>query len=100
MLERPAGRYLQLAAILKTANPLETPRLKQIVIDATPQRPKDWTKEIRVIEFQNEEIVRTSIPFAYERFDHPRFRKLRQEFQLDEVARGVERIPTCPGHRR
>lgn len=89
-LERPAGRYLQLAAILKTADPLATPRLKHVVIDATPERPTDWTKELRVVEVQNEEIVRTSIPFAYERFDHPRLKELRQTHKLDDVVSGAK----------
>ena len=87
-IDRPTGRYLQLEVLLKTTDPLETPKLKQIKIEATPGRPKDWTKDVRVVETYNEEVVRTSIPFAYERFDHPGLKELRRTYKLDEVVSG------------
>ncbi len=89
-LERTSGRYIQLAVTLRSDNPLQTPSLKQITIEANPDRPVDWTKRIRVIQSQNPEIQRSSIPFAYERFDHPRLKKLRADFKLDDVVRGAK----------
>lgn len=89
-LDRPKGRFFQLAVILTTPDPRETPSLKQLVIDATPERSKDWTKTIRVDDLHTEEIVRSSVPFAYERFDHPRLKQFRQEFKLDAVVAGAK----------
>jgi hypothetical protein len=90
VLEKPFGRYLQVAVELATADPLKTPRLKQVVIEAKPERRADWTKKLRVLDSHNQEIVRTSIPFEYEPFDHPRLKTLRQSYRLDDVVKGAK----------
>lgn len=91
-LDPPGGRYLQIAAVLGTANPLATPRLEhiEIEIETAADRPTDWTKELRSVEVKNAEIVRTSIPFRYERFDHPRLQELRRTYMLDDVVAGAK----------
>ena len=89
-LNNVRGRFLQVAVVLKTANPLHSPSFREIFIEANPQRPKDWTKAVRLVESKNPEIVRTSIPFEYEPFDHPRLRKLRQDFKLDGIVAGAK----------
>ncbi len=90
VLENPSGRYLQAAFGLSTGDPLETPRLKNVTVEARPQRPGvRWTETIRVLENHNEEILRTSIPFPYEPFDHPRLKTLRRRYELDTVIRGA-----------
>ena len=35
-------------------------------------------------------VVRSSIPFAYESFDHPRLRQLRARHKLDDLAKGAK----------
>jgi hypothetical protein len=42
------------------------------------------------VDSHNEEIVRTSIPFEYETFDHPRLKTLRTQYKLDEVVKGAK----------
>jgi hypothetical protein len=90
ILEEPVGRYLQAAVQLATADPFKTPRLQRVLIDARPTRPADWTKDLRVLDCLNPEIVRTSIPFAYEPFDHPRLKDLRRNHRLDDVVKGAK----------
>ncbi len=90
VLAKPLGRFLQVAVELTSADPLLTPRLKGLAIEATPKVADDWTKNIRVIEQLNEVITRTSIPFEYEPFGHPRLKQLRQQHKLDEVVKDAK----------
>ncbi len=77
-LKAQRGRYVQLEATLTTADPLVTPRLKEITLTTEPEVAKDWTKAVKVVDFHNEEIVRTSIPFRYEPFAQPELKELRE----------------------
>lgn len=88
-VERPRGRYVQLAVDLSTTDPLQSPRLSEVRVEATPICPADWTAHLRVLDEHNERIVRTAIPFEYEPLDHPRLKALRQQYHLDEVVRGA-----------
>ncbi len=89
-IERPRGRYLQVALELFTRDPLQSPRLTGLRVATNPAFGPDWTRRVRVEEEHNEQIVRTAIPFEYEPLDHPRLRKLRQDYKLDEVVRGAK----------
>ena len=89
VLPSPRGRYVQVAVELSSRDPLQSPRLRGIRVEAKPTCPKDWTARLRVLEEHNEEIVRTSIPFEYEPLDHPRLQQLRKEYKLDEVVKGA-----------
>ena len=88
VLQSPRGRYVQVAVELSSRDPLQSPRLRGVRVEAKPTGPEDWTARLRVLEEHNEEIVRTSIPFEYEPLDHPRLQQLRQEYKLDEVVQG------------
>ena len=88
-IERPRGRYVQIAMRLWTPDPLQTPRLNGLTVTAAPVQAQDWTSQLRVLEEHNERIVRTSIPFRYEPLDHPHLKKLRQDYKLDKVVDGA-----------
>ena len=89
-IAEPTGRYFQVSIGFATSDPLRTPRLKGVTISARPEKsPDEWTAQLKVMEFQNEEIVRSSIPFAYEPFDHPKLRQLREQYKLDAVVKGA-----------
>ena len=88
-IERPLGRYVQLAIDLTTDEPLTTPRLKGVTIESQPAATPDWTARLRVIESDNQPIVRSSIPFEYEPFDHSDLRSLRERYKLDDVVQGA-----------
>jgi transglutaminase-like putative cysteine protease len=85
----PKGRYAQVAVELATTDPLHSPRLKAVRVEATPRLAKDWTARLKVTEAHNEEIVRSAVPFAYEPFTHPRLKELRERYQLDAVVKGA-----------
>ena len=89
-VERPRGRYVQLSLDFFTRDPLQSPRLKSVRVEAAPVGPEDWTARLRVLEEHNERIIRTSIPFEYEPLDHPRLKKLREQYKLDEVTQGAK----------
>jgi hypothetical protein len=65
-IKRPRGRYVQIELELSTRDALQSPRLRRVMVAATPVRTEDWTLRLRVPEEHNEQIVRTSIPFRYE----------------------------------
>jgi hypothetical protein len=80
---------VQIAVELSTADPLQSPQLKRVRVEAAPVCRDDWTTRLRILEEHNEWIVRTSIPFEYEPLDHPHLKKLREQYKLDEVLRGA-----------
>jgi hypothetical protein len=90
ILQQPRGRFVEVAVELRTSDPLQTPRLRKVSIEAAPVRPADWTARIHIIDSHDEEIVRTSIPFKYEPLDHPRLKKLREDYKLDDVVKGAK----------
>jgi hypothetical protein len=46
----------------------------------------DLAPELRVVEYQNEWIVRSPHRFGYEAWDTPRLRELRERYRLDDVV--------------
>jgi hypothetical protein len=90
VLQKPRGRFVQLAVEMSTRDPLSSPKLRGLRVEAAPAVLNDWTSQIRVLEEHDEQIVRTSIPFEYEPLDHPHLKALRQEYRLDEVVKGAK----------
>jgi len=88
-IQNPRGRYVQIALELSTHDPLQSPRLRGVRVEATSICLEGWTSRLRVLEEHNEEIMRTCVPFEYESLGHPRLKQLRQEYRLDEVVRGA-----------
>lgn len=89
VITNPSGRYLQLEISLSTNDPLSTPNLKGLTVSASPRRPTDWTKDVRIVEVDNPRLVRTSIPFQYEPFDRQELKRLRRQYKLDDVVAGA-----------
>jgi hypothetical protein len=89
-LKAPRGRFVQIEVTLATADPRVTPKLSEISLDTSPTLAQDWTQGIKVVDFHNEEIVRTSIPFHYEPFTRPELKELRARYQLDDVVSGAK----------
>lgn len=85
----PAARFVEFAIELSTPDPRATPRVKGLELECAPRRLPDWTPRVRVVEAKNGRVVRTSIPFEYEPFDHPRLKAFRKEHRLDEVVKGA-----------
>jgi hypothetical protein len=81
---------VQVAVDLSSRDPLQSPRLRGVRVEAKPTGPEDWTARLRVLDAHNEEIVRTSIPFEYEPLDQPRLKQLRAEYKLDDVVEGAQ----------
>jgi hypothetical protein len=81
------GRFFQAEVTLATSDPLDTPLLREIALETAPVIAADWPKTIKVVEAHNEEIVRTSIPFRYEPFTHPKLKQLRAQDQTGARTR-------------
>jgi len=79
------GRYLQWKAELFTENPLISPALRSVRLVTTHESaPKQ--ENLRVIAMDNPKIVRCSYDFPFERYNHPKLKKLRQACDLDKVV--------------
>jgi len=89
-LRKPRGRFLQLAIVLESRHGLRTPNLKSVTVESQPETSNDWTQNITVTQNRNAGILRTSIPFQYEPFRHPRLKTLRRQYGLDDVVRGAQ----------
>ena len=87
-VQNPRGRYVQLQVELSTTDPLQSPTLRNLQLQAAPVFANDWTSRIRIVDAHNELIVRTSIPFEYEPLDHPHLRQLREQYKLDDLVKG------------
>jgi len=85
----PEGRYVEVVVDLATPDPLKTPRLKSVTVEASPEVGSTWARDVRLTGALNPPIVRSSVPFEYEPFDHPRLRALRERHKLDAVVEGA-----------
>lgn len=62
-------------------NPFERVRLRnKEVIEG-----KKLAKELHIIQYQNGKDIKSSYPFRYENNNHPKFKELRERYDLDEV---------------
>jgi hypothetical protein len=86
-----AHRYLQWKATLRSDDPLRTPVLRSVTVDAAVAegRMPAWGLKVAVAGSHNEEIRYTSIPFQYEDPLHPKMVALRGKYKLDEVVAGA-----------
>ena len=80
---RLSGRYVRIELEV-------TGRLRGIRIEAAPELADDWTSTLKAVEVRNPAVVRTSIPFAYEPFDHPALKELRERHGLDGIVKGAK----------
>jgi transglutaminase-like putative cysteine protease len=88
----PKGhRYLQWKAVLSSADPLKTPVLRSVAVEAKVRRqsPPSWASRLKTVAFHNERVRYTSLPFEYEDPLHPRMVALRRKYKLDAVVAGA-----------
>ncbi|MCK4624445.1 MAG: transglutaminase domain-containing protein, partial [Phycisphaerae bacterium] len=87
----PKLRYVQWKATLVTRVPKQTPALKSVKISGSViTRPSPDEKRIKITEYQNETIVQSSWPFTYQRWDEPKLKVLREQYNLDEIIKGAK----------
>jgi transglutaminase-like putative cysteine protease len=88
----PAGhRYLQWKAVLTSRDPLKTPLLRSVAVEAKVRRQPvpAWASTLKIVDLHNERIRYTSMPFEYEDPLHPRMVALRRKYKLDAVVSGA-----------
>jgi hypothetical protein len=81
-----AGRYVQIEAVLRTSDPLVSPRLRGLRLAAQVEGASGWVRGVQLTSSDNPAVVRSSIPFRYEPPDHPRLVELRRTYELDRMA--------------
>lgn len=88
--DRPRGRFVQIRLHFETSDPLLTPRVDRLVIRSDVAPADDWTNHAEVTMVRNRPLACSSLPFAYEPYDHVLLRTLRERHKLDEVVRGAK----------
>ena len=88
-VDAPRGRFVQVAIDLSTNDPRTTPALQELVVSTASRPASEWQRQAQVKTLRNGAVVRTSIPFAYEPFEHPVLKQFRQQQRLDDIAAGA-----------
>ena len=87
----PLKRFVQWTALLSTGNAAFTPALGPVELDAEVEIFRQtWADKVKVLDSHNEQILYTSIPFEYEKFDQPKLVELRKKYKLDQVVSGAK----------
>jgi len=81
-------RYVQFRAELSTTNPLKTPVVKSVRIEAELNQRVPLHRNIQVVEADNPVIKYSSLEWEWEKADRPEFKELRELENLDEVVAG------------
>ncbi|MBN1290659.1 MAG: hypothetical protein JXB48_02385 [Candidatus Latescibacteria bacterium] len=81
-------RYIQLRVELTTSNPLKTPVVKSVHVEADHEEYTPKPSNINVVSMENPPIKYSSINWEWESWDRPEFRELRERESLDDVIVG------------
>lgn len=82
-------RYVQWRALLRTDDPLTTPRLRGVTLTADfSVTAQPDTSANHVIRFDNQKIMRSSYTYKYQN-PSKRLETLRTKYQIDEIAAGA-----------
>ena len=81
-------RYVQVRAVLTSSNPLVSPVVKTVRLDAELEQRIPNYHNIRIVTAENPAIRYSSLPWEWEKWDRPEFAELRKRENLDEVIAG------------
>ncbi len=81
-------RYVQFKAVLKTENPLVSPVIRSLDVEAELLERIPLHENIKVVSVENEPIGYSSLGWEWEKHDRPEFTELRERENLDEVIAG------------
>jgi len=81
----PGARFMQWQANLATSRPDATPALRSVQVTAELDVKKP-TFRAAVTQADNPKVVRSSYPFAHQRFEEPRLELFRQKWNLEAIV--------------
>ncbi|MCE5252394.1 transglutaminase-like domain-containing protein [bacterium] len=81
-------RYIQLRAVLKTDNPLESPVVRSMKVDAELLELVPLHKNLYILDCCNPPVQYSSIDWEWEKWDRPEFAELKARENLDELVDG------------
>ncbi len=84
----PGGRFFQWKAVLSTTDPRVTPLVKSVSVERTVTRVDHLPDNIYVADLENPDILYSSVYGAYEPWDDPKLKTLREREKLDQVVGG------------
>jgi hypothetical protein len=83
------GRYLQWRAKFATSDPLQSPQLKKITLDAEARAPGPHTHQVKIVREDNFELGEAPEGYTYEDYQSAYLKKFREHFHLDAVVAGA-----------
>ena len=81
-------RYIQIKAVLETANPLVTPVVRSLDVTTKLSEFLPVPENIRVVAVDNPLVKYSSIDWEWEPWDRPEFAEIRKRENLDELLAG------------
>ena len=85
VLDNPRNRYLQFEIVLRTQNPLVTPKFSSLAVKSSLIKKQDSDGLFYAIKnFNNGRVIRSSKKYIYE--DFANLKDLRKDFELDKVV--------------
>lgn len=86
VVEKPAGRYLQVRLTLEAKEEKDAPAVSKVTLEAETVPAAAVPAGIKVADSKIETIVRSPIDFKYERPDQEKLVKFRKAINLDAVV--------------
>jgi len=83
-------RYIQWRSVLQTRNPLQSPVVHRMNIERTLTFSPPPPNTFYVWKYENAPQRYPSVPFAYEKWDEPKLRQLRERLKLDDLIKGAD----------
>lgn len=86
-----ARRFIQIKAVLSTANPLKSPSVKSMKITSELEEPfpVPLHKNIVILDVDNPPITYSSIDWEWEPWNRPEFAELRARENTDQLVAGA-----------
>ncbi len=81
-------RYVQIRAELETDNPLESPVIERLTVDAGLLERVPLHDNIHVVKADNPPVAYSSLDWEWEKWDRPEFRELLERENIAEVIAG------------
>lgn len=79
-------RYVQVKAVLTTGNPIVSPAIRSLQLEAKLIERVPPHENIRVVEADNPPVWYPSVLWQWESYDRPELMEIRQRLNLDELT--------------
>ena len=83
------GRYLRLRLLLEAKDVEHLPTGTSVTVRSVLEPAPPWKGKLRLLRFDNQEVVTSPIEFGYELPDQPDIARFREQYNIDEIIEGA-----------